>query len=94
MATSPTHDNTQKVEIEYPADLLNDMSGEQVQRLAREAFYVRLYAQGKISSGRAGAQLGLSRSDFLDLLSAYGVSYFDESADLAEDLRNAQQAHS
>ncbi len=91
MASSHAQD-TQKVEIEYPADLLNDMSDEQVQRLAREAFYVRLYEQGKISSGRAGALLGVTRSDFLDLLSAYGISYLDEDADLAEDLRNAQQA--
>ncbi len=70
------------------------MSSEQVQRLAREAFYVRLYQEGKISSGRAGALLGISRTDFLDLLGKYGVSYFDDDTDLAEDLRNVQQAQS
>ena len=39
---------------------------DRAQRLACEAFYVRLYQEGKISSGRVGALLGLSRSDFLD----------------------------
>ena len=67
---------------------------DRAQRLACEAFYVRLYQEGKISSGRAGALLGLSRSDFLDLLGRYNVSYFDENTDLAEDVRNAQQAQS
>lgn len=52
---------------------------------------IRLYEQGKISSGRAGAMLGMTRSDFLDLLGRYGGSYFDEQANLLEDLHNAQQ---
>ena len=81
-----------RVQIEYPAEILDELSSEQVQQLAREAFYVRLYQEGKISSGRAGALLGMSRSDFLDLLGSYNVPYFDDSGDLAEDLRNAQRA--
>ncbi|HEU4782659.1 MAG TPA: UPF0175 family protein [Ktedonobacterales bacterium] len=85
-------EEVRRVEIEYPAEILDEMSSDQVQRLAREAFYVRLYQEGKISSGRAGALLGMSRSDFLDLLGRYNVPYFDDSADLAEDLRNAQRA--
>jgi predicted HTH domain antitoxin len=93
MATPPAEE-IRRIEIEYPVEILDEMSSEQVQRLAREAFYVRLYQEGKISSGRAGALLGLSRSDFLDLLGRYNVSYFDESTDLAEDLRNAQRAQS
>jgi predicted HTH domain antitoxin len=83
---------TRSVQIEYPADLSGELSDEQLARLAREAFYVRLYQQGVISSGRAGALLGMTRSDFLDLLGRYGVSYFDEYTDLADDLRNARRA--
>ena len=58
--------------IPYPEDLLNSLSEIQLQQLAREAFYVRLYEQGLISSGRAGAMLGMDRSDFLNLLGQYG----------------------
>jgi predicted HTH domain antitoxin len=79
--------------ISYPAELLASMSEAQLQQLAREAFYVHLYEQGLISSGRAGAQLGMTRSDFLDLLGKYGVSYFDPQTDLAADVRNADAAH-
>jgi predicted HTH domain antitoxin len=85
--------DVRSLQIDFPADLLNEVSLEELQRVAREAFYVRLYEQGKISSGRAGAILGIGRSDFLDLLSRYGVSYFDEQTNLSEDLRNAQHAH-
>lgn len=92
--TTPPAEEIRWVEIEYPAEILDEMSSEQVQHLAREAFYVRLYQEGKISSGRAGALLGLSRSDFLDLLGQYNVSYFDDNTDLAEDLRHAHQAQS
>jgi predicted HTH domain antitoxin len=86
--------DTRSLQIDYPADLTQEVGPEELQRLAREAFYVRLYEQGHISSGRAGAMLGMSRSDFLDLLGRYGVSYFDEHTDLVEDLGNARRAHS
>lgn len=84
--------NTTIIHNEFPTELLEEMTTEQVQRVAREAFYVRLYEQGKISSGRASALLGMSRSDFLDVLGEYGISYFDVHIDLAEDLENARRA--
>ena len=93
MAVPPGQDS-QRIEIEYPAEILADMTKEQLQRLAREAFYVRLYQEGKISSGRAATLLGMTRSDFLDVLGRYNVSYFDEQTDLSEDVRNAEQARS
>jgi len=46
-----------------------------------EAFMVRLYAQGFVSSGQAGTVLGLSRVDFLDVLGRYGVPVFDSDVD-------------
>ncbi len=76
-------------QVPYPADLLGEMWADEVNRLAREALYVRLYQLGRLSSGEAGQLLGMTRSDFLDLLGAYGVSYFDDTTDLAEDLRHA-----
>jgi hypothetical protein len=80
---------TTRIEFEYPADL--GLSDEELQRLAREAFYVRLYQQGVIGSGRAGAQLGIGRVAFLHLLGEYGVSFFDETTDLAEDVQNSER---
>lgn len=79
------------LQIEYPADLLEQLgqTKETVEALAREALVVRLYDQGRISSGRAAQVLGLSRRAFLDLLGQYKVSYFDESMDVAMEAGHA-----
>lgn len=51
---------------------------------------VKLYEQGLLSSDRAARFLGISRWEFLDLLGRYGVSYFDDSSDVAAEVRRAQ----
>ncbi len=78
------------VQVAFPDSVLTSLSEEQVRFLAQEALVVRLYSPGLISSGQGAAMLTLSRSDFLDLLGTYGVSYFDDQIDFAEELRNAQ----
>jgi predicted HTH domain antitoxin len=78
------------VEIEYPDDVLAGIDEERLRILAREALFAKLYEQGLLSSGRAAQLLGISRWDFLDLLGRYGVSIFDETADLAEEVGRAE----
>ena len=52
---------THKVEIEYPDEALESGLDEaQITALAREAFYVRMYEQGLLSSGRAAELLGMT----------------------------------
>jgi predicted HTH domain antitoxin len=79
-----------RVEIEYPDDLLVGIDEKRLGELAREAFFVKLYEQGLLSSGRAAQLLGISRVEFLDLLGHYRVSYFDESVDLGAEVRRAR----
>jgi predicted HTH domain antitoxin len=76
--------------MEYPDDLLAGIDEKRLGELAHEALFVRLNEQGLLSSGRAAQLLGLSPMDFLDLLGRYRVSYFDESADLAAEVRRAR----
>ncbi len=80
-------DQTIVVELEIPAE--SALGPEQAQRLARESFYVELYRLGVLGSGRAAALLGIDRSAFLDLLSAHGVSWWDDTMDVAQDALNA-----
>jgi predicted HTH domain antitoxin len=47
----------------------------------RLAAAVKWYELGKISQGRAAQLAGLSRAEFIDSLSRYGVSPFQETAD-------------
>jgi predicted HTH domain antitoxin len=73
-----------QLEIACPAELLTPIGHTKaaLQQLAQEAFLVRLYQLGEISSGRAAEILQMPRREFLDLLGRYGVSVLDEQLDL------------
>ena len=75
------------LEIEYPDELLAAMDEQALRALAREALMVRLYDLGKISSGLAAQTLGLSRRRFLEVLGRYGVSPFDDAAEVEAEAR-------
>jgi predicted HTH domain antitoxin len=79
------------VQIEVPDELLDSRNVSEIQSLAQEALLVRLYELGEISSGCAAESLGISRREFLDLLGQYGVSSFDEDADLAAEARRGRE---
>ena len=81
-----------KLTLDLPDGLLNGMSTEQAQTLALEAFLVKFYDLGEISSGRAAEILGVTRRDFLDTLGKYNVSIFDPNMDLEAELRNSELA--
>lgn len=76
------------LELEVPEE--SQLRQDEAQQLARESFYVELYRRGAIGSGRAASLLSMDRSTFLDLLSAHGVSWFDETMDVEQEVRNAQ----
>ena len=78
-----------QIQIEFPAELpeVAGQSKTSLEHLAQEAFAVRLYDLGQISSGRAAEILGISRREFLDILNMYGVSSFDEEVDLEGEAR-------
>lgn len=72
-----------RIQLDFPDDLVeSDLSQAEVARLAREALLVRLYALGRLSSGRCAELLTLSRREFLDLAGRYGLSVFAEPDDL------------
>ena len=70
------------VQIECPEELTTDRSAAAMTQLAQQSFLVRLYQLGQVSSGRAAEVLHISRCEFLDLLSAHGVSIFDDNTDV------------
>lgn len=84
---SQSADHRILVELKVPGE--SALGQEEARRVARESFYVELYRLGVIGSGRGAALLGLDRSAFLDLLSAHGVSWWDDTMDAAQEERNA-----
>ena len=81
-----------RLAIECPDEMLQPPGQTQaaLQKLAQEAFLVRLYDLGQISSGRAAEILHVPRRAFLDLLGQYGVSVFDEQLDLETEARRGR----
>jgi predicted HTH domain antitoxin len=54
----------------------------------------KLYEKGKLSLGQGAHLTGLSKSAFMEILSTYGVSIFNYSAeDLDKDIENAKNYH-
>jgi predicted HTH domain antitoxin len=78
------------LKIEFPESLLDEADERRLAALAREAFYVKLYEQGLIGSGKGASLLGISRREFLDLVGTYNVSIFDENINFEEELRAAR----
>jgi predicted HTH domain antitoxin len=81
---------SQTVAIDLP-EIVVQLLGPTLQdatRHIKELAFVELFRQGEVSSGWAAEQLGISKTDFLDLLFSHDVPYFDLSE---EELR--QQVH-
>ena len=64
-------------------------------RKAREAYVLMLLRQGDISAGRAAELLGVDRWSLSDLMSAHGISPFDDRGGierLADEVARADAA--
>jgi predicted HTH domain antitoxin len=81
-----------KIELELPRDLLAALNipESELGRRAQEWIVLALFQEGEISAGKAGEILGLSKSRFLDLLTAHHLPYLD--ADLQELKREVAAA--
>ncbi len=81
------------INVEYPESLANSLrlNEKEFESEMKISSLVKLFELGKVSSGIAARVLGLSRVDFLDLLSKYNVSVFGayNTDDLNEDIVNA-----
>ena len=81
------------INIEYPESLANSLrlSAKDFEYEIKTSSLVKLFELGKVSSGVAARVLGLSRLDFLELLSKYKVSVLGpyDLNDLNEDIANA-----
>ncbi len=64
------------------------------ERKAQEAFVLSLLKQGDISAGRAAELLNVDRWSLSDLMSAHGISPFDETVTLEDLEREVTHAFS
>ncbi len=74
--------------VRVPNSLLKlGLTQEEIQRHVSEWLVFSLFSDGKISSGKAGKLLGISRLDFIKLLQARGIAFINFTEDeLNEEL--------
>jgi predicted HTH domain antitoxin len=81
---------SKRVTVEVPEDAVRSFGGDET-RFGREMFeaaVVQWYDEGRISSGKGAELLGLSRSEFLELLRRHNVTPFQYTPEeLAEELK-------
>lgn len=76
--------------VDIPSNLLNlGIGQDEIQRRISEWLVFSLFSEGKISSGKAGKLLGISRVDFIQLLKTRGIAFINYSEDeLREELQS------
>ena len=74
--------------VDIPGNLLNVGIGQdEIQRGISEWLVFSLFSEGKISSGKAGKLLGISRLDFIQLLKTRGIAFINYSeSEVKEEL--------
>lgn len=81
------------INVQYPESLANSLrlKGKEFEQEIKVSSLVKLYELGKVSSGLAAKVLGISRVEFLELLSEYKVSVFSvtDAEELRKDIENA-----
>ena len=74
---------TKQVLVDVPEEAMK-LFGNDTERFGREMYetaVVKWYDEGRITSGKGAEVLGISRADFLELLSRHKVSPFQYTAD-------------
>jgi predicted HTH domain antitoxin len=70
------------ISVNIPGNLLNlGIDQDEIQRRIAEWLVFSLFSEGKISSGKAGKLLGISRLDFIQLLKTRGIAFVNYSED-------------
>ena len=68
--------------VNIPGNLLNlGIGQDEIQRRISEWLVFSLFSEGKISTGKAGKLLGISRLDFIQLLKTRGIAFINYSED-------------
>jgi predicted HTH domain antitoxin len=79
------------VRLDLPQDVL-DAAGPQLQQDVLEGVLLKLVSEGRMSLGRAGTLLGMSRWEAVQWYTRHGLPYPNLTPDdLDDELRHAHQ---
>jgi predicted HTH domain antitoxin len=66
-----------QVELELPDDVVVNLQDEELVAKAKEAFFIELLREHRLSQGKAAELLGITRHELFDLMSKYHVPAID-----------------
>lgn len=66
-----------QVELEIPDDVVVNLQDDEIAAKAKEAFFMELLREHRISQGKTAELLGVSRYELFDLMSKYQVPVID-----------------
>lgn len=84
--------STVAVEVNLADDLIPIIAPrrQDIPQRLKEMITIELFREGKVSSGKAAQILGISRQEFIHLLSLHNVDYFSQGKDeMREEFANA-----
>jgi predicted HTH domain antitoxin len=86
-----TQSDTVAITVELPRQALEflGLTPDETAMYLRKLALIELFRRGEVSSGWAAERLGMSKSDFIDLLAQHEVPYFNLTA---EELRQDVEA--
>ena len=86
--------HTIRLEMEVPEEIVDQVFEEELLRDFREQTAIRLFKEGRASSGYAAKLIGISRLEFLRLLEQRGVPFaeythrdFEDDASTMQEIR-------
>ena len=82
------------LEITLPKQVLLSLglSRDDATRALKKFLVLQLARDGRISTGKAAELLGLSKYEFVQLMAAEGIAYFNYSSDeISEEFKNVNE---
>jgi len=79
--------------VDIPGNLLNlGIGQDEIQRRISEWLVFSLFSEGKISSGKAGKLLDITRVEFIQLLQTRGIALINYTEDeIKEELESVEK---
>ena len=79
--------------VDIPTSLLKlGISQAEIQHRVSEWLVFSLFSEGKISSGKAGKLLGITRVEFIQLLKTRGIAFINYSEEeIAEEIESVKK---
>ncbi|MEW6096853.1 MAG: UPF0175 family protein [bacterium] len=81
-------------QVEMPDEVLAVLgtTKQQLSQKLKELAALKLFQEGKISSGKASELVGISRMEFIEVLAKNNIPFFRQTPDeLAEDIAVAKE---